>query len=132
MLKRTTKLIIDKLRWVFLCRAPAWLLSCLAAVLLSTLRSTPYCFILVAGFLLTPFPLPHLYRFLLELDIKTQTHWDLPRTDLGKLALNFPFNCFALGQDCLKMLKYSCPHLMMRNYLAMLGFKGLGYNRVWL
>lgn len=68
--KPTTKLIIDEWRWVFLCCTPAWLHLCgRAAVLFSTLRSAPYCFILVAGFLLTPFPLPHLYRFLLELDI---------------------------------------------------------------
>lgn len=46
--------------------------------------------------------------------------------------MNFPFNCFALGQDCLKMLKYSYPHLMMRNYLVMLRFRGLGFKQVWL
>lgn len=27
------------------------------------------------------------------------------------LALNFPFNFFALGQDCFKMLKHSYPRL---------------------
>lgn len=74
---------------------------------------------------LTPFPLPHLYRFLLELDIKTQSHWDLPRTDLGKRALNFPFNCF--GSGLFEKVKILLPSVNDKKLLS-----NVGIQKAWM
>lgn len=48
----------------------------------------------------------------------------LEQTWVSLKSWNFPFICFALGQDCLKMWKYTYSSLIMRKLLEIWGFNG--------
>lgn len=119
MLKRTWKLIIDRLRLVFLCRAPARL----RCPLLCTLR----CFFLVAASSWLHFPCPCIFDFFVTAQHKDpRTYQEVPGTHFGKLAKpSFPFNCFAWGQISLKMLKVASSNLIIRNGI-------LRFNGAWM
>lgn len=119
MLKQTSKLIIDRLRLVFLCCAPARPYC--------PLLCTPHCFILVAASSWLHFLFLCFFDFFCYSSTqRPRTYQELPGTHLGKLAKpSFPFNYFASGQISLKMLKVPYSNLIIRNGI-------LRFNGAWM